>query len=72
MTIAVDMGRKATKTNKQTKFLNLNWAVVSDKMNCINHSLYIKKKKTYTFQRDERFSYKHLGSFCVCVFLNAA
>ena len=33
---------------------------------------YIKKKKqTYTFQRDERLSYKHLRRFCV-FFLNAA
>ena len=52
-------------------FLNLNWAVVSDKMYCIYHSLYKKKKQTYTFQRDERLSYKHLRSFCVC-FLNVA
>ena len=32
---------------------------------------YIKKKQTYTFQRDDRLSYKHLRSF-LCVFLNAA
>ena len=56
-----------SKYNRLISFvLNLNWAVVSDKMYCIYHSLYIKKKQRYTFQRDERLSYKHLRSFCVC------
>ena len=33
--------------------------------------LYISFQQTYTFQRDERLSYKHLRSICVC-FLNDA
>ena len=67
------MGQKPLDLTKQLQsfniiFLNLNWAVVSDKMYCIYHSLYIKKKQTYTFQRDERLSYKHFRSFCLCLF----
>ena len=31
-------------------FLNLNWAVVSDKMYCIYHSLYKKRSKHIHFR----------------------
>ena len=66
---ALDLTKQLQSFN--INFLNLNWVVVCDKMYCIYLSLYRKKKQTYSFQRDERLSYKHLRSFCA-FFLNAA